>query len=213
MESKNIYHKKVSIKNYFIYFTTEISIIIFYHASATKKKLTVLYFSLSKLTQMNYVLKSFFATLLLTMVLTSSFGKHVIELRLGTDGNLSFQYGDTTKAGFLGKVLWVIADSRIESFQIKDTTTNEVYIFYSALPTVQSTTLEMRVKRWAKTSWYYSIIWVDAATHQPHRYDPIISIKPTDSSVFLIIILAISIVSLPVLLLRRNRIRKKRNIH
>jgi hypothetical protein len=170
-------------------------------------------FSLPKLTQMNYVFKSFFATLLLTMVLTCTFGKQVIELKLGTDGNLSFPNGDTTKAGFFGKVSWVIADSRIESFQIKDTTTNEVYIFYSALPTVQGTTLEMRVKRWGKTDWYYSVIWVDAATHQPHRYDPIISIKPTDFSSTFLIILVIGVVSLPLMLLRRNRIRKKRNIN
>lgn len=138
---------------------------------------------------MNHVSKAIFATLILTLVLTPVFAKHVIELKLDSAGNLSpTNRGDAT-AGWLGRISWVISDSRIQSFQIVEKQGNTDYIFTKPLPTGFQKDLDRTVKpRFSGCDWYYSINWQDAQGNKNH-YDPKIAVKPVVPIVALISIL------------------------
>ena len=138
--------------------------------------------------------------------------KHVIELSIDPNGNLVLSDGGTTNVGNVinRKVYWEITDSKIDSIKIIGK--NSDGPFDDPANTKYDTKVEVRVKLLAHTGdWKYSINWKDKATHTEHHYDPIISIKPIDSSLTLFIILIVGIVSIPLLLFRRNQIRRKRN--
>ncbi|MEO7294150.1 MAG: hypothetical protein ABIW34_13660 [Ginsengibacter sp.] len=163
---------------------------------------------------MKYVFKSFFATLMLTMVLTSTFGKQVIELKLGTDGNLTLSDGGRTEAFRGDTIIWSIMDPNIISIEIvkKHWYTHNIFIDLPEEKRTKEINARINKDLWFNWNFKYTIIWTDNK-NTVRSLDPIISIKPTESFSTFLIILVIGIVSLPLLLLRRNRIRKKRNIH
>lgn len=138
---------------------------------------------------MNHISKSIFVTLMLTMILTITFGQKIVELKIDPKtGDLS--YPNTPRVGLFGGVVWVIKDPQIKSFQIVEKPGNPRYIFTEPLPTVQVPILRRKLNFQTRGfEWEYGIKWIDKATEQSHYYDPKIAVKPLVSLAELLLLL------------------------
>lgn len=141
---------------------------------------------------MNHAFKPTLATLMLTMILTAAFSRNVIELKIGIDGNLIVP---DRESFYSERVLWVIRDERIQSFQIKPDPNNSVSIFYGTLPEDQQTSVEMRVKRWAKADWNYTIDWKQKGKVEINHYDPKIAIRPPGTFTYSLLVFLLGAVA------------------
>lgn len=144
---------------------------------------------------MNYVSKSIFVTLMLTLALAATFGQKEVELRLDSGGKLVEP--ETPEAGWLGGVLWVIKKGeKIKSFKIEEESGNTRYIFTKSLPKVEDTSLHMKINFHLKGClWQYRIIWTGMAG-EPHTYDPKIAVKPLVGSIDLLLLLGFIVTSI-----------------
>lgn len=123
--------------------------------------------------------------------------RHTITMSIlnPVTGTLRLSPRETT-ARWGDNVSWVMGPG-IQSFQIIEKPGNSRYIFTRPLPVGQAPTLNLTVStRIPNCDWYYSIIWINAATGVPRTHDPKISVRPSKSflstNFFRISIIAIS---------------------
>lgn len=145
---------------------------------------------------MNHVTKLLFVTLMLTMVLNSTFGQvtHTIELRLDPNSNTLYDPG-TTEVHKGDTVYWKIKRSEnIESFNI----TGAGHPFRTGLPDPDNDYIWIRrvVVRNAPYDWKYNIFYRLNSDHRRQRMDPKIAVKPSGFNLIWLIAISISFVGI-----------------
>lgn len=130
---------------------------------------------------MNYFIKLIFVTLMLTMVLSFTFGQKRIGLTVDPANDTVLVLsdgGETTLGSVLDRsVYWEIADPKILSFQIVPKhDINDPFTERPGRPHGNRLDSKVRLFKWPVV-WEYSIKWVHNASGL-HTHDPKIAVKP-----------------------------------